>query len=187
LNLAYNLLRSILLFDLDANNLEFESPLSPYRAIKKAMKFFETKVRNTKIKEAPLSRRDQMLLEVGITTIWGEIFWIKISTRRSKDKQSSKVFVTSRPGTRHMFFSLIVILMSGPFIYMGLNKEPIGYFTLIVAALLAFVGIASMIMPVVRIRKTNKQIKEVLTSEDEFEEETEKEAEKPITSRLEYQ
>lgn len=166
--------------------MEFESPLSPYRAIKKAMKFFETKVNNTKIKEAPLSRRDPMVLDVGITTIWGEIFWTKINTRRTKDKQSSKVFVKSRPGTRHMFFSLIVLLMSGPFLYMAL-RDDIRYFPLVMAIVFAFIGIASMIMPLVRISKINKQIKEVLTSEDEFEEDSVKEEEKPITTRLEYQ
>ncbi len=168
--------------------MEFESPISPYRAIKKAMNFFEKKVNNTKVKEAPASRRDPMILEVGITTIWGEIFWTRINTRRSKDKQSSKVFVKSRPGTRHMFFSAIVLLLSGPFFYMALSND-IRYFTLIMAAFFALIGIASMIMPVVRINRINKQIKEVLSKDDDQfdDEESDKEEIKVISSRLELQ
>jgi len=167
--------------------MEFESPLSAYRAIKKATKFFETKVSNAKIKEAPLSRKDEMLLEVGITTIWGEIFWTRVNTRRTKDKKTSKVFVTGRPGTRHMFFSAIVLLASGPFMFMALRGEDIAYFTLFVSILFAFIGIASMIMPIFRIRKTNKQIKEILTSEEELEDEKAEKSDTTMTSRLEFQ
>jgi len=161
--------------------MEFESPLSPYKALKKTEKFFELKVNNSKIKDQPLTKKDPQFLEMSVATIFGEIFWMKIHARRTKTK-STKVSLTSRPGTRHMFLSAIVMLMSGPFLYMAFNSSNV--FTYLIAGLFAVIGIASMIMPIFRINGTQRKLRDALSTEDQFEEEIEAKTKTATTSRL---
>jgi hypothetical protein len=145
--------------------MEIKSPHSPYKAIKRATLYFEKLVSNSNIKEEPSSRKDPQELEVGVTTVFGEIFWMKINAKRSVDK-TSIVFVRSSPGTRQLFLSAIVILLSGPFFYMAFNS--MNPFVFIVAGFLLLLGIASMIMPFFRIRSTKKGLKKYLTTDEEI-------------------
>jgi len=161
--------------------MEFESPLSPYKALKKTEKFFELKVNNSKIKDQPLTKKDPQFLEMGVATVFGEIFWMKIHARRTKTK-TAKVSLTGRPAVKHLFFSAIVAFLSGPFLYMAINNGSIINYLL--AGLLAVVGIASMLMPLFRIRRTQQKLKEALSTEDQFEEEIEEKAKIATTSRL---
>ncbi|NHJ39173.1 MAG: hypothetical protein FK731_04010, partial [Asgard group archaeon] len=121
--------------------MEIQSPHSPHKAIKRASVFFETKVNNSKVKEEPLSRKDPAELEIGVATVFGEIFWFKLFAKRNIDKTST-VNVKSRPGTWHIFLSAIVLLMSGPFLYLALNS--MNPFVFIVAGLFALIGFASI-------------------------------------------
>ncbi len=161
--------------------MEFESPLSPYKALKKTEKFFELKVNNSKIKDQPLTKKDPQFLQMSVATIFGEIFWMNIHTRRTKTK-TTKVSLKSRPGTRHMFLSAIVMLMSGPFLYFAVNSGNI--FNYFIAGLFAVIGIASMIMPIIRINGTQRKLKEALSTEEQFEEEIEEKTKTATTSRL---
>ena len=150
--------------------MEFESPLSPHKTLKKTEKFFELKVNNSKIKDQPLTKKDPQFLEMGVATVFGEIFWMKIHAKRTKTK-TAKVSLTGRPSVKHLFLSGIVGLLSGPFLYMAINNGSIINYLL--AGLLAVVGIASMLMPLFRIRRTQQKLKEALSTEDQFEEEIE--------------
>ncbi len=161
--------------------MEFESPLSPHKALKKTEKFFELKVNNSKIKDQPLSKKDPQFLEMSVATIFGEIFWMRINAKRTKTK-ATKVILHSRPGTRHMFLSAIVMLLSGPFLYMAINS--MNPFNFIVAGLFAVIGLASMFLPLFRIRGTQKKLKEALSTEEQFEEEVEAKDKVATTSRL---
>ncbi|MBK5113010.1 MAG: hypothetical protein JJE41_05230 [Candidatus Heimdallarchaeota archaeon] len=161
--------------------MEFESPLSPYKVLKKAEKYFELKVNNSKIKDQPLTKKDPQFLEMSVATIFGEIFWTKIHARRTKTK-ATKVFLTSRPGTRHMFLSAIVFLLSGPFLYMAITGDSI--LTYFLVGFLALIGIASLLLPFFRISRTQKKLQVALSSEEQFEEEKEEKAKTATTSRL---
>ncbi|TET31323.1 MAG: hypothetical protein E3J70_02460 [Candidatus Heimdallarchaeota archaeon] len=164
--------------------MEFESPLSPYKALKKTEKFFELKVNNSKIKDQPLTKKDPQFLQMSVATIFGEIFWMNIHTRRTKTK-TTKVSLKSRPGTRHMFLSTIVLLMSGPFLYMAISSTTsTNIFTYIISVLFAVIGIASLIMPIFRINSTQRKLKEALSTEEQFEEEIEEKTKTATTSRL---
>ncbi|MCK5298815.1 MAG: hypothetical protein KAJ76_07910, partial [Candidatus Heimdallarchaeota archaeon] len=104
--------------------MEFESPLSPHKALKKTEKFFELKVNNSKIKDQPLTKKDPQFLEMGVATVFGEIFWMKIHAKRTKTK-TAKVSLIGRPSVKHLFLSAIVSLLSGPFLYMAINNESV--------------------------------------------------------------
>ncbi len=162
--------------------MEFDSPISPHKSIKKAEKFFELKVNNSKIKEQPLSRKDPAILEVGIATIFGEIFWMRIHAKRKKDK-STRIILKGSVGVRHMFLSSIVLLMSGPFLYYAISSENI--FVYLVAGFFAALGIFSLLMPLFRIRTTRKQLVEALSSTEELLEEIKEKTVSTSMSRLE--
>ena len=162
--------------------MEFDSPLSPHKSIKKAEKYFELKVNNSKIKEQPLSRKDPAILEIGVATIFGEIFWMRIHAKRKKDKSTS-ISLVGRVGIRHMFLSAIVLLMTGPFLYYALTSN--NFFVYIVAGFFAVLGIFSLSMPFFRIRSTRKQLVEALSSADEFTTEIEEKTVTGSISRLE--
>jgi hypothetical protein len=161
--------------------MEIRSPHSPHKAIKRATIYFETKVNNSNIKEQPASRKDPAELEVGVATVFGEIFWFKLFAKRNIDKTST-INVKSSPGTWHMFLSAIVLLMSGPFLYMAINS--MNPFVFIVAGIFALIGIASIIMPFFRIRATKKQLTHVLMSFDELISEKEAKADDRVISRI---
>ncbi|MCK5046666.1 MAG: hypothetical protein KAS22_08800 [Candidatus Heimdallarchaeota archaeon] len=161
--------------------MEFESPLSPHKALKKTEKFFELKVNNSKIKDQPLTKKDPQFLEMGVATVFGEIFWMKIHAKRTKTK-TAKVSLIGRPSVKHLFLSAIVSLLSGPFLYMAINNESVINYLL--AGLLAAVGIASMLLPLFRIKRTQQKLKEALSTEDQFEEEIEAKTKTATTSRL---
>ncbi|NHK31059.1 MAG: hypothetical protein FK730_06880 [Asgard group archaeon] len=161
--------------------MEVRSPHSPHKAIKRALIYFENKVNNSNIKEQPASRKDPAELEVGVATVFGEIFWFKLFAKRNIDKTST-INIKSSPGTWHMFLSAIVLLMSGPFLYLALNS--MNPFVFIVAGFFALIGIASILMPFFRIRATKKQLTQILISFDELISEKEAEAKDKVISRI---
>jgi len=158
--------------------MEFESPLSQFKAIKKATAYFETKVTNVQIKEQPFSRKDPQHLEIGVRALLGEIFWMKIDARRTKEKKTSIVTVRGRPGTMHLFLSAIVLLMAGPFLYMAFQSG--NAYPYVASGFFALLGLASLIMPFIRLRKTGRALRTVLSSEEEID--APKEESKPIVS-----
>ncbi|MCF2144208.1 MAG: hypothetical protein K9W42_10950 [Candidatus Heimdallarchaeota archaeon] len=160
--------------------MEFESPLSQFKAIKKATIYFETKVQNTQIKEQPLSRKDPQHLEIGVRALLGEIFWMKIDARRTKEKKTSIISIKGRPGTMHLFLSAIVVLMAGPFLYMGFQSG--NAYPYVASGFFALLGLASLIMPFIRLRKTSRALQAVLTSEEELEEVPKRNKGEPLVS-----
>jgi len=163
--------------------LDFDSPLTPFRALKKAEKFFEYKVNNTKVKQKPLTKTDEPLLEVGVTTIYGEIFWLKVHAGRNKEK-TARLSIWGRMSTRQLFISAIAFLMSGPFFYMAFNSNN-NVFVFMLAGFLAILGLFGLIMPSFRIRSIKKKFKESLLIEDDIEEEKAEESRAASMTRLE--
>ena len=47
--------------------MEYESPFSPYEAIKKTKKFFTEEILNVTIKEEPMGKGDAQMIDVGIS------------------------------------------------------------------------------------------------------------------------
>ncbi|NHJ49417.1 MAG: hypothetical protein FK733_16630 [Asgard group archaeon] len=161
--------------------MEIKSPHSAYKAIKRATAFFEKKVNNSKIKEEPSSRSEAQELEIGVTTVFGEIFWMKLNAKRNEGKTST-VYVRSSPSTMHLFLSAIVILMSGPFFYLAFTSgNPFVYF---VSGFFILLGVASLIMPFIRIRSTKKALKAALTSYEKIDPESDDEKGTAVTSRI---
>ena len=142
--------------------MEIESPQAPYDAIKTAKKYFEDDVLNSVIKEAPLTRGDDQILEVGVSGGRWEVFWMKLHA--VKWDKGSKIYMKGRPGISQLTMAAIVTVLSGPFtalILLYSNK----YWLLIIPIFFLLLGILSIIMPLVRIRNTRKELIEKLTAE----------------------
>ncbi|MFW9922151.1 MAG: hypothetical protein ACFFDW_02560 [Candidatus Thorarchaeota archaeon] len=145
--------------------MEYESSLSPSDAIKKAEDYFENEVLNHVIKEKPLSKKDKQLLEIGVTGGRWEVFWMKIAAARTS-AGITKIAITSRPGLAQLSFGAIVLLLSGPFIYLSIAND--AYWVLFFPIFLFIIGLLSIIMPLIRMRETGKALKEVLTEKREI-------------------
>ncbi|MHA1306882.1 MAG: hypothetical protein ACTSO7_02760 [Candidatus Heimdallarchaeota archaeon] len=141
--------------------MQFESPLAPYDAIKKAKKYFEEDVLNTTIKEAPLTRGDDQILEVGISGGRWEVFWMKIHAVKSET--GSRVYLKGRPGISQLTMGSIAVLVSVPFAFLALMND--NYWLLFIPVFFLILGVLSIIMPIVRIRNTRKEVIEKLTEE----------------------
>jgi hypothetical protein len=161
--------------------MEIKSPHSAYKSIKRAIVFFEKNVNNSKIKEEPSSRGEAQELEVGVATVFGEIFWMKLNAKRNENKTST-IYVRSSPSTMHLFLSAIVLLMSGPFLYLALTSN--NPFVYVVAGFFILLGIASLIMPFIRIRSTKKDLKNFLTSDEKIGSDKEDEKGTAVSTRI---
>jgi len=140
--------------------LEYESPFSPYEAIKKTKKFFNEEILNVTIKEEPMGKGDAQMIDVGISGGRWEIFWMKVYA--SKNATGGSIITTKgRSGLQQLSFAAIVLVFSGPFFYFALSSSR--YWIFAFPVLLFAVGLLSIIMPIMRVRSTNKQLKEVLT------------------------
>lgn len=140
--------------------MEYESPFSPYEAIKKTEKFFQEEVLNVTIKEKPMGKGDAQMIDVGISGGRWEIFWMKVYA--SKNASGGSIITTKgRSGLQQLSFAAIILVFSGPFFYYALTSGRYWIFTFPV--LLFAVGLLSILMPIMRVRSTNKQLKEVLT------------------------
>lgn len=145
--------------------MEFESTLSPSDAIKKSEEYFENEILNHVIKEKPLSKKDKQLLEVGVTGGRWEVFWMKIAAARTSGG-ITKIAITSRPGLAQLSFGAIVFLLAGPFIYLAIANDT--YWIFFFPVLLFLIGLLSMIMPIIRLKETEKGLKEILTQKREI-------------------
>ena len=142
--------------------MEIESPQAPYDAIKIAKKYFEDDVLNSVIKEAPLTRGDDQILEVGVSGGRWEVFWMKLHA--VKWDKGSKIYIKGRPGISQLTMGAIAATLSGPFtalILLYSNK----YWLLGVPIFFFILGLLSIIMPIVRVRQTQKELYEKLTTE----------------------
>ncbi len=140
--------------------MEYESPLSPYDAIKKTEKFFTEELLNVTIKEKPIGKGDAQMIDVGISGGKWEIFWMKVYA--SKNPVGGSIITTKgRSGLQQLSFAAIILVLSGPFFFLVFSNE--NYWVLAFPVLLLVVGFLSILMPIIRVRTTNKQLKEVLT------------------------
>lgn len=140
--------------------MEYESPLSPYDAIKKTEKFFMEEIGNAIVKEKPLSKKDAQMIDIGITGGRWEIFWMKVYA--SKDAAKGSIITTKgRSGLQQLSFAAIILVLSGPFFYLSLSND--AYWALIFPVVFFIIGFLSILMPIMRVRSTSKQLKEVLT------------------------
>ncbi len=140
--------------------MEYESPFSPYEAIKKTEKFFTEELLNVTIKEKPMGKGDAQMIDVGISGGRWEIFWMKVYA--SKNATGGSIITTrGRSGLQQLSFAAIILVFSGPFFYYALSSSR--YWIFAFPVLLFAVGLLSIIMPIMRVRSTNKQLKEVLT------------------------
>lgn len=142
--------------------MEFESPLAPYDAIKAAKKYFEDDVLNSVIKEAPLTRGDDQILEVGISGGRWEVFWMRLHA--VKWDKGSKIYMKGRPGISQLSMGAIAAVLSGPFTAIILLYSN-NFWLLFVPIFFFILGVLSIIMPIVRVRSTQKEIYEKLTAE----------------------
>ncbi|HUU78968.1 MAG TPA: hypothetical protein VMX55_11525 [candidate division Zixibacteria bacterium] len=145
--------------------MEYESPLSPYEAIKKAENFFANEVINSKVKEKSLSKKDQQMLEMGVTGGNWEIFWMKIFASRN-NLEGSRIYTKSRFGLMQLSFASIITVLSGPFLYLVLWNEV--YWALVFPSFFFLLGVLSFVMPFYRIISTSKNLKQILTNEREI-------------------
>lgn len=141
--------------------MRFESPLSPYSAIKKAEKFFEKKVLNSTIKEQPLSKRDEQMLEMGVSTLSMESYWMKIYAQKNK-AGGSTIRVKARLGLMQLTFAAIVLALAGGFLYYAIAKP--NFVTIFVPLFFFIVGVLGIINPLLRINSTQKDLKEALST-----------------------
>jgi hypothetical protein len=144
--------------------MEFESPIRAYDAIKRSQKFFEAEVLNSKVKEEPLGKKDTQLLKMGISGLNWEFYWIQIFA--SNNETGSTIQIKGRLGIMQLFLASIIILLSGPFLYLAINNP--GFFTIAITIVLFLIGVLSIIMPIIRLRSTIKHLKAILLTEDDY-------------------
>ncbi|MHA1244993.1 MAG: hypothetical protein ACTSP7_10525 [Candidatus Heimdallarchaeota archaeon] len=135
--------------------MEIESPQAPYDAIKTAKKYFEDDVLNSVVKEAPLTRGDDQILEVGISGGRWEVFWIKLHA--VKWDKGSKIYMKGSPGISQLTMGAIAATLSGPFTALILLYST-NYWLLFVPIFFFILGVLSIIMPIVRVRSTQKEL-----------------------------
>ena len=145
----------------------YESPLAPSEVIKKAEKYFSNEVLNSTIKEKPLSKKDEQKLLVGVTGGRWDIFQMEISAYMD-ERGIIHINSKGRCGLQQLFFAFLIWLLSTPFLFMAVSNTR--YWLIIFAGFLFLVGVLSLIMPIVRIRETQKGLKEILTSQREVKE-----------------
>lgn len=141
--------------------MEFDSPLAPYDAIKKAKKYFEDEVLNIVIKEEPLTRADDQILEVGISGGRWEVFWMKIHALNIE--KGSKIYMKGRPGISQLTMAAIAMVISGPFTVLVFLNDT--YWLLFIPIFFFILGLLSIIMPFIRVRSTQKELLELLTTD----------------------
>ncbi len=140
--------------------MEYQSPLSPYDAIKKTEKFFTKEILNTIIKEKPMGKKDKQIIDIGVSGGRWEIFWMKVYA--TKNPLGGSIIITKgRSGLKQLSFAAIILMLSGPFFYLVLSNNV--YWALLFPAVFFVLGILSILMPIIRIRSTNRELKEVLT------------------------
>ena len=166
--------------------MEFISPLLPHKAIKKANRFFQNSVNNSKVKEEPLSPKDSQALEIGVSAIYGEIYWIKVLAEQARNKTTT-IFLKGRMSSRQLLFSAIVFLLATPFLYLAISGDwPGTLITYFFAFFVGIIGIMGFIVPIIRINNVCKSLKKVLMSEDEtYSEKLDLPTKKSISTRVE--
>lgn len=140
--------------------MEYESPLSPYEAIKTTEKFFAEEILNVTIKEKNLGKGEAQMIDVGISGGRWEIFWMKVYASRNA-AGGSIITTKGRSGLQQLSFAAIILVFSGPFFYYALSSSR--YWIFAFPVLLFAVGLLSILMPIMRVRSTKKQLKEVLS------------------------
>ncbi|MBD3189914.1 MAG: hypothetical protein GF308_04690 [Candidatus Heimdallarchaeota archaeon] len=157
--------------------MKFDSPLSPYKALKKAEKFFEKKVLNSSIKEQPLSTQDEQLLEIGVNTLSVEVYWVKTYAQKNEEGGST-IKLKSRLGLMYLTFAAIALLLAGGFFYYAIANPHI--ITIFVPVLFFIVGMLAIISPLIRINSIQKELKEALSTTKPLEHGEEKSSQKSL-------